>query len=103
MDIARFKYKPESLRYTDKVSSAAVPVTTEGLEYEDLRDLKTQNRLISEYLADYTTDDEVMQKVYELNSRLSKIAEQDEEVYRNINWRLQSLEWDGLFKLRQRK
>ena len=97
MDIARFKYKPESLRYTDKVSSAAVPVTTEGLEYEDLRDLKTQNRLISEYLADYTTDDEVMQKVYELNSRLSKIAEQDEEVYRNINWRLQSLEWDGLF------
>lgn len=97
MDVARFKYKPESLRYTDKVSSAAVPVTIEGLEYEDLRDLKTQNRLISEYLTEYTTDDEVMQKVYELNSRLSKIAEQDEEVYRNINWRLQSLEWDGLF------
>ena len=97
MDIARFKFKPESLRYSNKVSSASVPVQTDGLNYEDLRNVKTQNRLITEYLADYQCDDEVMTKVLELNSRLNKIAEEENEVHRNINWSLQSLEWGGLF------
>jgi len=97
MDIARFRFKPESLRYSNKVSSAAVPVQTDGLNYEDLRNVKTQNRLISEYLADYQCEEDVMNKVLELNSRLNKIAEEENEVHRNINWSMQSLEWGGLF------
>ena len=101
MDIARFKFKPESLRYSNKVSSASIPVEAGGLGYEDLRDIKTQNRLISEYLSEYQCDDEVLQKVFELNTRLNKEAEQNEEVFRNINWSLQSLEWGGLFNYGQ--
>jgi len=101
LDIARFKFKPESLRYTNKVSTASVPVQTGGLKYEDLRNIKTQNRLISEFLADYQCEEEVLQKVFELNSRLSKIAQEQEDVYRNINWSLQSLEWGGLFNYGQ--
>jgi len=101
LDIARFKFKPESLRYTNKVSTASVPVQTEGLKYEDLRNIKTQNRLISEFLTDYQCEEGVLQKVFELNSRLSKIAQEQEDVYRNINWTLQSLEWGGLFNYGQ--
>lgn len=32
-----------------------------------------------------------------MNKKYNKIVEEDEEVSRNINWKLQSLEWDNLF------
>lgn len=97
IDVAKFKFKPESVTYSNKASSSSVKVHAEGLEYEDLRDLKTQNRLISEYLEDYECEEDMMQQVFEINQKLNKQAEENEEVYRNINWSLQGLKWDGLF------
>ena len=97
VDIAKFKYKPESITYLNRASSKALDVNTPSVEQEDLRNIKIQNRLIEGYLKDYEVSEQVMEKVLALNSRLNKAIEESEEVYRNVNWSMQSLEWDGLF------
>jgi len=68
-----------------------------NLFQENLRDMAVQKRLIKDYLKDYDPSDEVMEKVLDLNTKYSSVVEEDEEVARNINWRLKSIEWDNLF------
>ena len=97
VDVAKFKFKPETVTYLNRASNSIVDVDASSLEKEDLRDLKTQNKLIQGYLDEYEVSDEVMDQVLSLNSRMNKTIEESEDVYRNINWSLQSLEWDGLF------
>ncbi len=97
VDVAKYKFKPESVTYTNKASSSSVEVGPEGLKGEDLRDIKTQNKLIAEYLEDFEVSEDVMDKVFSLNQRLNKHIEEKEDVFRNVNWNIESLEWDGLF------
>jgi exonuclease SbcC len=97
VDVAKFKFKPESITYLNRASSKALDVESESAQREDLRNNNVQNRLIREYLEDYEVTEDVMEKVLELNSKLNKAIEDTEDVYRNINWSIQSLEWDGLF------
>lgn len=97
VDTAKFKFKPESITYLNRASSKALDVESESTGQKDLRNIRVQNELIKEYLEDYEVAQDVMDKVLSLNSRLSKTIEDSEEVYRNVNWSMQSLEWDGLF------
>ena len=53
--------------------------------------------LINDYLKDYDPTEEIAEKVSELNKKYSSAVEEDEEVARNINWKLKSIEWDNLF------
>lgn len=97
VDVAKYNFKPESITYLNRASGSDVDVRTANIVREDLRDTKVQNRLISEYLKDYEVSEEILEKVYSLNQRINKTVEESEDVYRNINWSMQSLEWDGLF------
>ena len=97
VDVAKFKFRPESITYLNRASSKALDVGSESVKQEDLRNIKIQNKLIRDYLQDYEVAEDVMDKVILLNSRLNKTIEDTEEVYRNINWSMQSLEWSGLF------
>jgi len=97
VDIAKFKFKPESITYLNRASSKALDVESDTARQEDLRNINVQNRLIKDYLEDYEVADDVMEKVLSLNSKVNKTIEDTEEVYRNVNWSMQSLEWDGLF------
>ncbi len=97
VDVAKFKFKPESITYLNRASSKALDVESESVRQEDLRNIKVQNKLIKDYLEDYQVQEDVMDRVYSLNSRLNKTIEDTEEVYRNVNWSMQSLEWSGLF------
>ena len=97
VDVAKFKYKPESITYVNRAASNNLDVDSIAIVQEDLRDINVQQKLIKDYLEDYEVPVSVLDKVYELNNRMNKSAEQTEEVYRNINWSVQSLEWSGLF------
>ena len=98
VDIAKFKYNPESVTYLNRAAGKQIKVAApEGLEKQDLRDLKTQEALMAEYLKEYEATEEVLEKVYELNKDFNKQIEENEDVMRNVNWSLQSLEWDNLF------
>ena len=98
VDIAKFKYNPESVTYLNRAAGKQIKVAApEGLEKQDLRDIKTQETLMAEYLKEYESTEEVLEKVYKLNKEFNKQIEENEDVMRNINWSLQSLEWDNLF------
>lgn len=98
VDIAKYRYNPESVTYLNRAAGKQIKVAApEGLEKQDLRDLKTQEALMSEYLKEYEATEEVLERVYELNKQFNKQIEENEDVMRNVNWSLQSLEWDNLF------
>jgi len=98
VDIAKYKYNPESVTYLNRAAGKQIKVAApEGLEKQDLRDLNTQESLMAEYLKEYEATQEVLEKVYELNKQFNKQIEENEDVMRNVNWSLQSLEWDNLF------
>ena len=99
MDIAKHRFKPESISFLNRASGerGSVEDITNGLKTENLRDPKIQEELIDEYLKDYQATSETMEKVYELNRTYNKIIEEKEEIARNVNWKLKSFEFDNLF------
>jgi DNA repair exonuclease SbcCD ATPase subunit len=72
-------------------------VTKGSDEKENLRDPVVQERLIKNYLKDFKAEEDVLEKVIALNKKYSSALEESEEILRNINWKLKSMEWDNLF------
>ena len=99
IEVAKRRFKPESITFLNRATGQRgnVQNITDGLETEDLRDIQIQEELIKEYLKDFEVEDDLMKRVLDLNLKYNKIAEENEEVSRNINWRLRSIEWDNLF------
>ena len=98
IEIVKHKHDPESVTYLNRAASNKIDVTAPtGIKKQDLRDLKIQEQLMAEYLGEFEATDEVLEKVYDLNKRYNKEIEENEEVYRNIDWSLKSLEWDNVF------
>jgi len=98
VDVAKYRYKPESVTYLNRAAGKKIQVSApEGIQKKDLRDLKTQESLMAEYLKEFEVTDDVLEKVYRLNKEYNKQIEESEDVMRNVNWSLQSLEWDNLF------
>ena len=99
IDVAKRKFKPESITFLNRASGQRgnVQNITDGLGTEDLRNIQIQEELIKEYLKDFEVEDDLMKRIMNLNLKYNKIAEDNEEVSRNINWSLRSIEWDNLF------
>ena len=99
VDIAKHRFKPESISFLNRASGerGSVEGLTDGLKTENLRDIKVQEELISEYLKDYQASDETLENVYQLNKKYNTIIEKDEDISRNINWKLVNFEFDNLF------
>ena len=98
IEVVKYKHNPESVTYLNRAANQKINVSApEGIKKQDLRDLKTQEELMAEYLNEFEVSKDVLEKVYDLNKRYNKQIEENEEVLRNINWSLQSLEWDNLF------
>lgn len=98
-DIARRRFKPVSITRLNRSQGerGSVQDMAGDLEVQDLRNMEVQEKLIKEYLKDYEVEEGLMNKVLALNSKYNKIAEDNEEISRNVNWKLQSLEFDNLF------
>ena len=99
VDVAKAKFKPESVTFLNRALGNGADITDsiKNIFQENLRDMAVQKRLIKDYLKDYDPSDDILEKVLELNKKYSSAVEEDEEVARNINWRLKSIEWDNLF------
>jgi len=99
IEIAKSKFKPESVTFLNRAAGehGTVDKLASSLETEDLRDLTVQEDLIKEYLKDFEPSKNLMEKVQQLNLKYNQLAEENEEVSRNINWKLREIEWDNLF------
>ena len=99
IEIAKHRFRPESITFLNRVAGerGSVDEITDGLENDNLRDIAVQEELIREYLKDFQADDELIERVLKLNSKYNTVVEESEEVGRNINWKLDKIEWDNLF------
>ncbi|NDC31403.1 MAG: hypothetical protein EBZ58_10805 [Bacteroidetes bacterium] len=98
IDVIKVKYIPESVTFLNKATDRIdISDTIKKIDTDDLRNLQTQEKLLREYLKDFSPSEEVLQKVFEINKKYNTIAEENEEVSRNIRWSLKSLKWDNLF------
>ena len=99
VDIAKHRFKPESISFLNRASGdrGSVEGLTDGLKAENLRDIEVQEELITEYLKDYQASDEILDNVFQLNKKYNTIIEKDEDISRNVNWRLLDFEFDNLF------
>jgi DNA repair exonuclease SbcCD ATPase subunit/DNA repair exonuclease SbcCD nuclease subunit len=98
VDVAKVLYKPETVTFLNRAAGQRGKVQDiVELTQEDLRDVSVQREFIKEYLKDYEPDEDTLQAVYELNDKYNRTAQQEEEVQRNIHWKLKSLSWDNLF------
>lgn len=96
-DVAKVRYKPDSIVFLNKANKSLSTVNTEDVTEQNLRDVQVQQELIRDYLKDYNPNEEQLAQVYALNERFNRSAEKDEEVARNVNWSLKELEWSNLF------
>ena len=99
VEVAKHRFKPESITFLNRAAGERgnVDDIADGLENDNLRDIAVQEELIREYLKDFQADDELIERVLKLNSKYNTTVEENEEVGRNINWKLDNLEWDNLF------
>tara|TARA_R110000824_G_scaffold117183_2_gene269035 strand:- start:1200 stop:4166 length:2967 start_codon:yes stop_codon:yes gene_type:complete len=99
LDIAKTRFRPESVSFLNRAVGKSIDESefSSSILKEDLRDVTVQEKLIREYLGDYELEEGTLQKVFELNKKYNSIVEENEEVSRNVNWKLKSIEWDNLF------
>ena len=99
IDAAKHRFKPESIGYLNRSAGQRGNVedlATDDVE-ENLRDITVQEKLIKEYLKDFEPTDEQMEAVYKLNRKCNATLAEKDDVQRNINWNLRSMEWNNLF------
>ena len=99
LEVAKRRFKPESITFLNRSAGnrGDIKDMANDLEIADLRSMSVQKSLIKEYLKDYEVAEDVMCRILDLNSKYNQIAEDNEEISRNVNWRLRSLEFDNLF------
>ncbi|HHZ96770.1 MAG TPA: hypothetical protein EYN67_14755 [Flavobacteriales bacterium] len=99
IDIAKHRFKPEVVTFLNRAAGERGNVSdiTDTLKTENLRDINIQEELMDEYLKDFQVDSSTMEKVYELNRKYKKVVEDNDDISRNINWKLKNLEFDNLF------
>lgn len=99
MDFAKVKWRPASVSFSVKTGHTTHQKTnlSDALKKENLRDITVQEKYIRKYLKDMELDDGIMDKVLELNRKYNHIVEENEEVTRNVLWKLKSASWDNLF------
>ena len=99
VDIAKHRFKPESVTFLNRAAGqrGTIDLNGGGFLKENLRDTSVQERLMREYLEGYEVNSDLLERVFSLNQKYNTIAEENEDVARNINWKLKSFEWDNLF------
>jgi len=98
LDAAKHRFKPEAVTFLNRSDgNSSFEDENRSLIKLDLRNIKVQEDLIEQFLEAYEVDKETLDRVYQMNKRYNTSAEEDEEVSRNINWRLKNLEWSNLF------
>ena len=98
--VVQSRFNPESTTTQNNVSGVVGNVE-EAIKQalgEDLRDEKTQEKLIKDYLKDFELSEHTLYDVLSINRMMNNAVAADmDDVSRNIHWKLRSLEWDNLF------
>ncbi|HUW48369.1 MAG TPA: metallophosphoesterase [Patescibacteria group bacterium] len=99
LDTAKTLFKPISVTFFNKSSMLLANGGTDInlVADEDLRDIQVQERIMKDFLEDYHVEEDVLEKILELNRKYHVLAEQQEDVVRNVRWSVKKLTFDNLF------
>lgn len=99
IDTAKKRFQPESVTFANKAleNKENLQEISSLSKVMNLRDLSVQEEIIRVFLKNYNPDNEALEKIFNMNKRFNSEVEQSEEIARNINWKIKSLEWDNLF------
>jgi len=99
IDVVRKRFAPQRIAFLNRNlrGKSSIDEIADGVEIGNLRSLSAQEKLIKDYLKDYNVTDEILKEVVGLNNKYNTAVEAEEKIYRNINWSIESLEWDNLF------
>ena len=85
-----------SVTRTDALYSTG-RVRNKTISVGDINNTEVQYQLIVDYLnANHIVDDETLLKIKNINESLNQDLP-EEEVYRNVNWKLKQFEWSNMF------
>ena len=85
-----------SVTRTDALYSTG-RVRNKTISVGDINNTEVQYQLIVDYLnANHIVDDETLLKIKNINESLNQNLP-EEEVYRNVNWKLKRFEWSNMF------
>lgn len=99
MDTAKTRFSPQTVTIFNK---AEVNDIRDGKPSvlqndDDLRDLQVQEKIIKDFLSGYEVQPDILEKVIQLNKKYHTLAEQQDEVVRNVRWSMKRMSWDNLF------
>ena len=98
-DIAKHKWNPHTVNFLNRAASerSSVDIKDEDRINEDLRDIKVQEKLIKEYLEDYNLTEDTLDRIMIMNKKCNDRINQNNDVSRNVNWKINTFKWDNLF------
>ena len=98
IDQTKYQYSPENVSFLSRATNKGnISEQHTKLFSENLRDVTVQEKLIKEYLKDYNLKKEILNRIFELNKKYNSVLVQDEDIMRNVKWKLKSLSWDNLY------
>ena len=99
VEAANHRFKPEKITFLNRAAGQRGTVEGEddALAPDNLRNIAVQEDLIKEYLKDYEPTDKLLDRIFELNKKYNSMTISEEEIQRNINWKLTDLDWNNLF------
>ena len=99
VEAAQHRFKPERITFLNRAAGQRgnVEEISDVLAPDNLRNVAVQEELIEEYLKDYQPSDKLLERIYGLNKKYNSMTLSQEEIQRNIHWKLNTLDWNNLF------
>ncbi len=93
------RFDPIEIKIIDdiNVNAQSVTISVGDIKIENLRDEKVQETLIRNFFIDEKVTEDQLAKVVELNKTLNSTALKEEDVIRNVRFKINNIKFDNLF------
>lgn len=95
----KFRYEPIDIAFAEPFLQERKVVLDENadIKIENLDDAATQEKLFREYFANFNLDESVLKEVLELNKLYDVASKNEEDIKRNIQYKVLKQSWSNLF------
>jgi DNA repair exonuclease SbcCD ATPase subunit len=97
--LVRRRYRPYDVitLSATNIGTQRTKVGRNNVDVENIRQLAVQERLLRDYLKERGLKDAVIDRALDLNRRYQIHVDQQDDVARNVNWRINKIVWSNLF------
>ena len=98
-DYARTKWSAYTVNFVNKAGYSGVDLNdgSDDGRIINMRDPNTQEKYIRHFLSNQEVTDDVLDRIIELNANYNKQTEANDDVSRNVIWKLRKMKWNNLF------